>query len=68
MNTSELQRGKIYRIRLTDGSWTAGRYEWTEKKEKSWANYRSVTHYHFTNMNTGRAVVVKSRVRIGREV
>lgn len=59
---TELIAGQIYRIRLTDGTWTDGRF--LHVKTTTWLRSRSVTHFMFRNERTGREIEIKSRQRI----
>lgn len=58
----ELQPGEIYRVKLTSGAWVEARYnEWHSTQ---YAGRRTTTHYHFTNLKSGRTITVKSRAKI----
>ncbi len=62
MTHFDLVPGKTYRIRLTDGSWTDGRFR--HVRTTNWLRSRNVTHFMFVNERTGRDIEIKSRQRI----
>lgn len=73
MFQGELVRGQLYRVRLTDGSWHDARFI-SERVYNPVFNAnrlhdrRSTTHYLFQNIDSGRDVEIKSRVRIKSKV
>lgn len=71
--TGDLERGKIYRIRLTDGFWTDGKFLRLAVynphfNPNSYFRLRSTTHFLFENVRTGRTVEIKSRQRIRERI
>lgn len=68
--TADLQlvKGETYRIRLTNGGWTDAVFLYYERRERSWANMRAVSRWHFRNVSTGREVQIKSREKIRAKV
>lgn len=61
MIVQPLVKGEVYRIRLTSGQWIDAEYLFYERRERSWANYRAVSRWHFRNISTGREVQIKTR-------
>lgn len=70
MANFSLIRGEVYRVRLTNGTWHNARfirdvvYNPTFGNASYMRNMRSTTHYLFQNLDTGRDVEIKSKVRI----
>lgn len=60
------QTGKVYIVKHQDG---LKKMEFLrESKHLNPLNFRTLTHFIFKNLVTGREVVIKSRVKIKREV
>lgn len=58
----QLVKGAVYRIRLTDGSWTDGKFLY--EKAPSSGHFRSNRHFMFENLRTGRTIEIKSVLRV----
>jgi len=60
------ERGKVYIIKHTSGMIKARFLYSVERGGGSWG--RSMTHYIFQNLSTGRDIEIKSRVKIRKEI
>jgi hypothetical protein len=58
----EMVKGDIYAIRLTDGRWVRGKFLY--HRSTNWIKSRTMTHFMFENVSTGRTIEIKSRQRI----
>lgn len=58
----EMVKGMVYRIRLTDGSWTDGQFLYI--RETNWLRSKTMKHFMFRNVRTDRTIEIKSRQRI----
>lgn len=60
-----LEIGKTYRIKLTSGEWTDGRFDGLhESGVYLGSGRRTHKRYHFTNLRTGREIVLKSLAKV----
>ncbi len=62
MENFELVKGQVYRIRLTNGTWTNGVFLYI--KETSWLKMKTMKHFMFRNIRTDNTIEIKSRQRI----
>ena len=62
MKHFELIPGQLYNIRLTNRHWTVGEFQYI--KQTNWLKSRTVSHFVFRNVETGRMIEIKARMRI----
>jgi len=66
LKRGELEKGNLYRVRLTDGSWVTGQFLYETLRARYLRNSARY-HFVFRNLATGRDVEIKSLQRV-REV
>lgn len=66
LKREDLVKGKVYRVRLTDGKWTEATFLYASVRAH-WPNKQVRTHFNFHNVKTGRLVEIKSLRKV-REV